>query len=104
MLAVTVFGALLASEPLFEILPADRTCVPYHLRDSVTVAEWQKLDEYSIKLQWQHERQLRQLEWREKKWREGTRRLYESNRKLGIPTPPDPEEPTESKFFPRKKE
>ncbi len=102
MLTALLVSALFSSEPMFETLPADRSKVPYHLQEKVTVAEWYRLDETFAKGEWKFERQLRTMEWRDKRWRENIRESNARSRKLGIVTSPDPEEPTESKFFPKR--
>ncbi len=102
MLAAVLITAVFGSDPVFEFLPADRSQVPVLNQKAFTVAEWQRIDEDFAKGEWKYERLLRSVEYQEKKYRAIRREQNARSRKLGIVTSPDPEEPKESEFFPKK--
>lgn len=102
MLVAVLFAAVFGSEPVFEFLPADRSQVPVLNQRSFTIDEWQRIDEDTAKFFWKQERSLRSLESVDKEGRRLMRIMNAIDRKWGIATNPDPEEPKESKYFPKK--
>ena len=103
MLAALLFTAILGSNPVFEFFPADRTRVPAHI-NYITLEDWQTVvSEDMAKRECKMERTFRNSERIVKSVRQSIREDNAFMRKHGIQTPPDPEEPTESVFFPKKK-
>ncbi len=102
MLAAVLITAVFGSDSIFELFPADRSQVPVLKQKAFTVAEWQRIDEDFAKGERKYERILRGVEHQEKQSRQLMREMNAIDHKWGIRTKPDPEEPKESKFFPKK--
>ncbi len=103
MLTVLLVTAALGSDPVFESLPADRSRLPAHIY-YFTLEDWQTvISEDMAKGECKLERQFRNADRNDKIRRQLTRDHNAFLRKHGLATPPDPEEPTESRFFPKKK-
>jgi hypothetical protein len=102
MLAALLFAAALGSDPVFDFFPADRSRLPAHI-DFFTLEDWQTvISEDIAKRECKLERQFRNADRNDKISRQLTRDHNAFMRKHGIQTPPDPVEPTESRFFKKK--
>lgn len=94
MLATYLLMAAMTSEPVVELLPADRSRIPPHLEDQFTLGKWGAFHETTLKLYWAEWRSHVRCDQLERENRESIRSHNATLRKLGLKPPPDPVEPT----------